>query len=246
VDIELYQESTQIKSSLLAGSAAECLAWCSENRTALKKSKSPIEFVLRRQEFIELIRGRDLTAAMGYAKKHFPGLADEHELEIEQALALLAINSETSVMPYKWLYDSARWTDIAQQFDRDNHLLHGLPNRPQLVSLVHAGLSALKTPQCLHEIGGMKSGNINCPVCSPPLSKISKLLPFAHHETSLLVCPISGAIMDADNAPMALPNGHVYSLRALEQMAATMGGSVVCPRTNAIYRFVEARKCFIS
>lgn len=245
VDVELYEESLCVRSSLINGSATECLAWCSENRSLLKKIKSPLEFMLRRQEFIELARRRDLGTCILYARKHFTAFIEGNETEIEQVIALLAIRPCTQTHPYNWLYDKSRWHNIAAQFDLDNQALHGLPERPQLVSLIHAGLATLKTPQCSTE-SESHNPNINCPVCTPPLAAIASRLPFAHHETSILVCPITGAIMDADNVPMALPNGNVYSLKALEQMAASMSGNITCPRTKQVFRFVEARKCFIS
>lgn len=227
-----------------SGIATECLAWCSENRTSLKKIKSPLEFILRRQEYIELIRVEELSSAIAYARKHFPPFMEGNEREIEQAFALLAIPADTATTPYSVLYDKSRWNDIAELYEQENRSILGLPERPQLASLLLAGLSTLKTHQC----GKNKTGmfNVDCPVCSLPLSKITSRLPYSHHETSILVCPISGTIMDADNAPLALPNGHVYSQKALEKMAELHGGYVICPRTNEKFRFVEVRKCYIS
>lgn len=202
--------------------------------------------MLRRQEFVELCRGRDLSTAILYAKKHFPPFFDAQGANIEQAITLLAFPQETTLMPYTWLYDLDRWKDISEQFDRDNRSLHGLPERSQLVSLIHTGLSTLKTPQCSPtDIKEMVAVNINCPVCTTPLSSIAQFVPFAHHETSLLVCPITGQIMDADNPPMVLPNGYVYSSKALDEMASSLGGSVICPRSRTEFRIAEARKCFI-
>ncbi len=243
--MELYEESLKIRSLLMEGKASECLLWCSENRALLKKSNCPLEFMLRRQEFIELSRSRDLHGAMAYARKHFPAFGETNAAEIEQCLALLAIQPTCTTFPYDWLYDQERWSDLANQFDVYNRELYGLPERPQLISLIHAGLAALKTPQCASGENACLP-NVNCPVCMPPLSAVARRLPFAHHETSLLVCSISGAVMDEDNAPMCLPNGNVYSMRVLEQMASTMGGNVVCPRTKQAFRLVEARKCYIS
>jgi len=51
--------------------------------------------------------------------------------------------------------------------------------------------------------------------------------------------------MDPDNPPMMLPNGNVYSLRALDQMQATHGGTITDPRTGDHYKFSESRKVFI-
>jgi hypothetical protein len=43
------------------------------------------------------------------------------------------------------------------------------------------------------------------------MRQLAEKLPFSHHITSCIVCRISGAIMDENNPPMVLPNGHVYS-----------------------------------
>jgi macrophage erythroblast attacher len=38
-------------------------------------------------------------------------------------------------------------------------------------------------------------------------------LPMAHHINSTLVCGLSGDIMNEDNPPLMLPNGHVYGTK---------------------------------
>jgi macrophage erythroblast attacher len=53
--------------------------------------------------------------------------------------------------------------------------------------------------------------NRDCPACDPWLGKLAEEVPFSHHVNSTIVCRLSGKIMDEDNAPMAFPNGYVYS-----------------------------------
>ena len=53
--------------------------------------------------------------------------------------------------------------------------------------------------------------NRDCPVCDSWLGKLAEEVPFSHHVNSTIVCRLSGKIMDEDNAPMAFPNGYVYS-----------------------------------
>jgi hypothetical protein len=53
--------------------------------------------------------------------------------------------------------------------------------------------------------------NVDCPACALPLSVLARSVPRAHHSQSAVVCAISGAVMDADNPPLAFPNGYVYS-----------------------------------
>ena len=42
--------------------------------------------------------------------------------------------------------------------------------------------------------------------------------------------------MNEENPPMALPNGYVYSARALEQLMAENNGTIVCPHTGEALR----------
>jgi macrophage erythroblast attacher len=86
-----------------------------------------------------------------------------------------------------------------------------LPSEPILHLALFGGLAALKLPAC-------NSGDcMDCPACTPPLSKLAARVPRAHRLNSTVVCAISGQVMDADNPPLAFPSGHVYSrgVRAL-------------------------------
>ena len=60
--------------------------------------------------------------------------------------------------------------------------------------------------------------NRDCPVCDPWLGKLAEEVPFSHHVNSTIVCRLSGKIMDEDNAPMAFPNGYVYSREVREYL----------------------------
>jgi macrophage erythroblast attacher len=118
--------------------------------------------------------------------------------------------------------------------------------------------------------------NRNCPVCDPWLGKLAEEVPFSHHVNSTIVCRLSGKIMDEDNAPMAFPNGYVYSRevradspigyptlfpasdlvnfllitsgndQALEEMSAQREGKVKCPRTQEECDFSKLKKVYIS
>lgn len=204
--------------------------------------KSTLEFNLRMQEYIELVRAKRYTEAMSYLRKHLAVHSDTHLPEIQQASGLLAFGPLTSCGPYKRLYDISRWNSLVTQFRKDNCSLHSLTGHPLLAITLSAGLSALKTAQCYQD--GNK--NLNCPVCSETLGELAKALPLSHHVNSTIVCRITGEIMDEDNPPMALPNGMVYSAKALHDMAARGHGKVTCPRTLETYEDKEARKVYIS
>eukprot|EP01027_Heterolobosea_sp_BB2_P002864 GEZU01004298.1.p1 GENE.GEZU01004298.1~~GEZU01004298.1.p1 ORF type:complete len:251 (-),score=44.83 GEZU01004298.1:428-1180(-) len=56
VDIDIFIKSRQVVEGLMRGDCKEALAWCSENKSKLRKLKSTLEFNLRMQEFLELVR----------------------------------------------------------------------------------------------------------------------------------------------------------------------------------------------
>lgn len=85
VDTQLFEEIAKVEDSLypptwkprsgstLKPSCALALAWCSENKAMLRKIKTPLEFNLRLQEFIELTRVRSsesIREAISYARRH--------------------------------------------------------------------------------------------------------------------------------------------------------------------------------
>lgn len=94
-----------------------------------------------------------------------------------------------------------------QSFRLAVYNLSTLPTEPLLHLAVYAGLASLKLPACYDR----HTKNTNCPVCDPNLGELAKEVPYSHHVNSTIVCRLSGKIMDADNMPMAFPNGYVYS-----------------------------------
>ncbi|KAJ3076235.1 GID complex subunit containing RING finger motif [Podochytrium sp. JEL0797] len=241
VDIELFAQSKMIEDALRRKSCTECLMWCKENSSALKKIKSNLEFNLRLQEYIELVRAYKLTEAIAYLKKHLTPFADQHLKEVQLAAALLAFDPETLCVRYKSVFDPTRWTHLITQFRSNNCTLNTLPSSPTLITTLQSGMAALKTPQCYQP----ENQNIHCPLCHAQVyQELAELLPNAHHVNSCLVCRITGEIMNEDNAPMVLPNGYVYSQKALEEMALKHNGTITCPRTMQQFHVSQLRKAF--
>ncbi|KAJ2368644.1 GID complex subunit containing RING finger motif [Coemansia sp. RSA 2611] len=220
------------------------LQWCGENRSALRKLDSALEFELRLQEFVELARAGQTAAAIAYAKRHLTAWAPAQMPRIQRAMALLAFAPATTCAPYRAMFDEARWVQLAQAFRAVVFRLYSLPPQPLLHLLLQTGLSALKTPACVAADAAER--NRNCPVCqTDTLGRLAQGLPLSHHVNSSLVCRISGDKMDENNPPMRLPNGYVYSLGALSDMAAKHG-KIRCPRTDQIFSLSDAKKLFIS
>ncbi|KIY92088.1 Protein fyv10 [Monoraphidium neglectum] len=55
-DLHVFGGARAAADALRARDAAPALAWCAEQRARLRKAKSPLEFKLRLQEFVELLR----------------------------------------------------------------------------------------------------------------------------------------------------------------------------------------------
>ncbi|KAI7859484.1 CTLH/CRA C-terminal to lish motif domain-containing protein [Circinella umbellata] len=243
VDVQLFAQSEKVEESLRNHSCKECLQWCSENRSSLKKQDSTLEFNLRLQEYIELARAGKGMEAINYAQKYLSPWQPTQFKRIRQAMALLVFSSDTQCQPYKDLYDTRRWSELTAQFRADNYKLCSLTSHPLLSITLQAGLSALKTPQCYQ----LENRNVHCPVCdTDTLGKLAEGLPLSHHDNSTVVCRISGKIMNEDNPPMMLPNGRVYSYESLHDMATKQDGRVTCPRTGDTFTFEELKKVFVS
>lgn len=225
MDIDIVEQWHRVVQALHDGSTSEALQWCSENRNHLKKLGSLLEWRLRRQDFVELVRASDKAAAVVYAKRHFPAIVGgtwggptvpHHEVALTLAL-LVAIRPQFWPPRYSQLLDrKLAWQDLRVSFTAVFFALYGLPARSPLPALLQCGCAAFKSPACSasnRDSHGGAPENADCPSCQAELAPLTKTLPYAHHEFSRLICRLSGAVMSEDNAPMALPNGQIYSFQ---------------------------------
>ena len=84
-----------------------------------------------------------------------------------------------------------------------------------------------------------------CPTCSDIGSELATGLPFALQPHSRLVCRVTQTVMDENNPPVVLPNGFVYSRRAIEQMVSARNGEIKCIETHEIFTIDEVKQVFI-
>ncbi|XP_074641551.1 E3 ubiquitin-protein transferase MAEA-like isoform X2 [Tubulanus polymorphus] len=242
-NIELFLISKEVEESLMRKETAKCLAWCHDNKSKLRKMKSSLEFNLRTQEFIELIRSNKRLDAVKHARKYFTNLEDNQLNDVQRVMGLLAFPSDTQVAPYKELLDPSRWDSLVQQFRQENFKLHQLNSHSIFGVCLQAGLSALKTPHCYKRDGDGR--NADCSVCSKYLNELARNLPYSHCSQSRLICGIGNKPMNENNPPMMLPNGQVYGLESLTAMAEANEGKIVCVRTKEIYNLEDAEKVFV-
>lgn len=243
IDIDIFRESRVVIEALRRRDCTEGLRWCAENKRRLQKVQSKLEFRLRSQEFVEHARAGRKEDAILYMKKYLSaGKCDEERMcDIQRFMALLAFDPTTSCQPYKDMYSERKWLELELAFKQENYRLHGLTRESTVEIMLKAGLASLKTRKC----GTEADRKPNCPTCVEPYLSLAQSLPRGRHENSILVCSISGEIMDENNPPMALPNGNVYSFKALSRLAEENDGIITDPRSQDKVRMGDLTKCFI-
>lgn len=239
-NVDIFKTLGEIERDLKNRSTTKCIAWCMENKTKLKKINSTLEFQLRVQEFVELIRQDQRFNAVRHAQKYFPAFEQEQLKEIREVMGLLAYQVTTEIEKYKKFFDEKRWDQLILDFRLENYRLFQLPTQSVLTEVMQAGISALKTPQCYSEI----SKNVNCPVCHLNINEIADALPFAHCAQSRLICRVTGKPMNEHNPPLMLPNGQVYGTSAIERLLKD-DGTLTCPRTQEKFVNPKIEKVFI-
>ncbi|XP_030462206.2 protein MAEA homolog [Syzygium oleosum] len=241
VDIDVFLEAKKVIDALQNKEVGPALAWCSENKSRLKKSKSIFEFQLRLQEFVELVRAENSMRAIAYARKYLAPWGSTHMKELQRVMATLAFRSNTECATYKVLFEPKQWDFLVDQFRQEFCRLYGMTFEPLLNIYLQAGLSALKTTFCTED-GCTKED----PLSQESFRKLAMPLPFSKQHHSKLVCYITKELMDTENPPLVLPNGHVYSTKALEEMAKKNSGKITCPRTKYCCDYSDLVKAYIS
>lgn len=273
-DAHVFDSARRIVSALLHDhDCSPALAWCADNRARLFKVKSPLEFKLHVQRFIELRRTGDRPAAITYARRNLAPWAGLYMAELQRAVTALVFTPTTRSTVYRALFDESQWRSLADLFLRDLYRLNSLTPESLLHVYLQAGLSALKTPA-----SGKPGGSREDPLRLPAFQRLAAQLPYAKHMHSKLLCAVTRELMSDANPPVVLPNGMVYSQRGVDQLMAQHawtqgdgGGGVgeagrglrsgggggidgasapqasvgVCPATGLVFRRDELRRAFI-
>ncbi|KXZ46821.1 hypothetical protein GPECTOR_40g555 [Gonium pectorale] len=262
-DGHIFEGARRVVGALMdAHDCGPALAWCAENRARLSKAKSPLEFKLRVQQFLELVRSGDRVGAIAHARAHLAPWAGTYMAELQRAVATLVFTPATRVPAYASLFAEGAWRSLADLFLRDLYRLNSLTPESLLMVYLQAGLSALKTP-----LSGEAGGSREDPLRLPAFQRLAEGLPYAKHMHSKLVCAVTKEIMTDANPPMVLPNGMVYSQRGVEQLMAQQeaqskaacggagvappagaapGGWGVCPVTGLVFKREELRRAYVA
>ncbi|GAV63733.1 LOW QUALITY PROTEIN: CLTH domain-containing protein/zf-RING_LisH domain-containing protein [Cephalotus follicularis] len=139
------------------------------------------------------------------------------------------------------LFEPKQWDYLVDQFKQEFCKLYGMTLEPLLNIYLQAGLSALKTPNCYEDDCTRED-----PLSQKSFRKLALPLPYSKQHHSKLVCYITKELMDTENPPQVLPNGYVYSTKALKEMSENNNGKITCPRTGLVCDYKELVKAYIS
>ena len=115
-NLDIFQVTREVEKDLSNHNTAKCIMWCIDNKSKLRKINSDIEFRLRKQEYIELIRSDQRLMAVKHAQKFFPAFEQDQLNEIKKCMALLAFPIDTELEPYRSMLDVKRWDDLLVSF----------------------------------------------------------------------------------------------------------------------------------
>lgn len=275
VDVDTFVVMSKIRKSLEGGSVQDALSWCNENKKELRKMQSNLEFMLRCQQYIEMMRTgaqSKMLEAITHAKKHITPFNDTFPVEVSNMAGLLAYRPDTDLEPYASLYSASRWQKLAETFVEAHLKLLNLPMTPLLHIALSSGLSALKTPACHSSQIQVQPPQDQTPTQNGVSASTSTSPKHHHHHhhhgTASLttrVCPICSTELNAlarnvryahhgksrllEHDLMLLPNGRVYGKARLDEYAAKSGlaaGQVKDLVTGEVYGGGELRKVFVS
>eukprot|EP00045_Choanoeca_perplexa_P009904 m.98222 g.98222 ORF g.98222 m.98222 type:complete len:377 (+) comp15074_c0_seq1:142-1272(+) len=236
-DLSIFEELTVVEDALRQQDLGPALAWCETHQARLSKKKSTMAVTLRCQQMIELVRQGKHLDAIALARAN-SDVFEEHPQELQLALGTLVMDEPETHPRYQHFFHPSRWLSLMDQLRRNALSLHGWTGAAPLELALTVGLAALKCEACGNEI------NPNCPACQTRLRHVAAQLPVGNRAQSVLVCRLTGRVMDDSNPPMMLPNGNVYSAEGLKAMDREQG-RIVCPRSQKVYHMVEAKRLYI-
>lgn len=226
--------------------------------------QSNLEFMLRYQQYIELVRTRSHTRpgdALNHARKYLMPHKDTYRKEVLQACGMLAVTPASVPRAYADLYSDDRWRVLADLFTTTHNSLLSLPPVPLLHVALSSGLSALKTPAC-HSTAhvapattaaattaatppGHAAAAVSlslatsvCPICSTELNELARSVPYAFHSKS-----------HVEHDLLLLPNNRAYGKARLDEHARKArlpDDQVKDPRTGEVFDVDGLKKVYIT
>lgn len=97
-NLDIFLVARNVELTLAQQQTQAALAWIHDHKSKLRKIKSNLEFHLRQQEFVELVKADRRMDAVKHARKYLTSIEDVPCEEIQRCTALLAFSSDTSTV----------------------------------------------------------------------------------------------------------------------------------------------------
>ena len=242
VEYSIFMEIQKILDNFIRRDLTEALSWCNTNKSKLTKINSNIRFKLLKQQFLEILKSGNMIEAVKFARENFAGFAEENMKEVSEVMLLLAVKNEnlTQWPKITFLLSDDRWKDLESEFKSVFFFVYNMKSSSPLETLFQSGLMSLKTPFCYSHV----TRNKRCPICCEEIGILAKNLPSSQHPVSALICRVTNEIMDHLNPPLALPNGQIYSDKAIYQHLNN-NGKILDPQSNQEYKPETLKKVYI-
>lgn len=218
-----FYEMYQILEAMKATNLEPALAWARTNREELLQKGSSLEFELHQFQFLQLLHKGQRSEALQYARGNFSPFSAYHMGEIQRLMCSLLWADRLEASPYRDLFTSAHWEDIALQFTRECCSLLGQSYESPLRTTVSAGSQALPTLLKMATVLTSKKQEWQLLKQLPVEIELGR--EFQFH--SIFACPVSKDQSTAENPPMLMPCGHVLCKQSLQKLAKSR--SFKCP-----------------
>uniref|UniRef100_T1HNB9 E3 ubiquitin-protein transferase MAEA n=1 Tax=Rhodnius prolixus TaxID=13249 RepID=T1HNB9_RHOPR len=178
-NIDVFLVSREVEKSLMNRETGKCLAWCHDNRSKLRKLHSTMEFNLRVQEFVQLIKTEKRLSAVKHARKYFSNFEEDQIAAIQHCMALLAFPTNTEIYTQCYGSSEGRNKSCPVCDERLNKLAELLPS-------AHCSHSRL-----ICNISGVPLDEHNQPMMLPNNRVYGKqsLLQMAAENNGQVICP---------------------------------------------------------
>eukprot|EP00344_Euplotes_crassus_P010543 CAMPEP_0196998020 /NCGR_PEP_ID=MMETSP1380-20130617/3511_1 /TAXON_ID=5936 /ORGANISM="Euplotes crassus, Strain CT5" /LENGTH=187 /DNA_ID=CAMNT_0042414455 /DNA_START=206 /DNA_END=769 /DNA_ORIENTATION=- len=113
-DFEFYMEINAIVEALRRKKCQEAIEWCSLYKSKLSSS---LEFELRMQEFIELVK-IDSLKAVEYARDNFSDIGKDNLPKLQRIMGMLSHPTENlmKIPRYMELFSDEKWESLVDMF----------------------------------------------------------------------------------------------------------------------------------
>ncbi|EAN31079.1 CTLH/CRA C-terminal to LisH motif domain protein [Theileria parva strain Muguga] len=271
VDLEIHENCNKIIDDLMQHDLTSALNWAEENKNNLSKINSTLLYELRLQKIISILKSGTLnqvlelinqfithevlmkcpdakkiiTAAIFYTNEGIKQEKQDDFISYTSTVeTLVDIDPKGGEIDdrYRYLMSDQRWNKIIDEFGRTISKIYGFREKSILEDLIQAGFSAIKSKGC------RDYKNPTCPACLPEWASYVEQIPNLHKLQSILICPITGTIMDYSNPPLASPDGYVISKNALKFLNRNNNNDdyIICPKTNKTIHISDFKKIFIT